>query len=430
MVDNVELDVQFHEFTSFLDGVGLPTEWSPYFPRDYEPLDPAFEESRTGTTTSGSRPETPFSSWLPSAPTGSRLQSSPGESRVTGVESQPYRVSDEVHAHLQECFESFRDVVDPEFAFPSRHALTRYISSFFDGFHPHMPFIHCPTWRMSDHAMELILGLAAIGAQYCFEHRNSEKLFYAGKAILMDRLLHNIDRFGAKTRSLLSVQAMSRSNRPIRRHGHTEQSGGEHDNWEPMDTVRALIALMAYSTWEMKVHLLQEAFALQSLLVDVLRHVGLGEEKQVDNELPTDPAALKAAWHAWIQQEGTRRGKLVAFSFLHTHSIAYNVYPVLRSNEINLRLPCSTKEWTASTALQWQLARQETPKQQQFFQDALSHLLRNRDGATPLDPIPTPLGNYVLLHGLLQRIYIVRDLSLPVMDRLASLPAEEVDKLE
>jgi hypothetical protein len=48
----------------------------------------------------------------------------------------------------------------------------------------------------------------------------------------------------------------------------------------------------------------------------------------------------------------------------------------------------------------------------------------------PLDPIPTALGNYLLLHGLLQRIYIVRDLSLPIMDSSASLPVEEVDKLE
>ena len=46
------------------------------------------------------------------------------------------------------------------------------------------------------------------------------------------------------------------------------------------------------------------------------------------------------------------------------------------------------------------------------------------------DPIPTPLGNYLLLNGLLQRIYLVRDLSLPIMDHSASLPVEEVDKLE
>ncbi|KAG8426241.1 hypothetical protein J3459_008305 [Metarhizium acridum] len=431
--EGIELDAQFHDFTSFLDGVGLPTEWSPYFPRHevYEPVDPALGgngSSRPGTATPRSRPETPLNSWLPSAP-GQPNHLHIVEYRASGAsraDPQPYRVSDLVHAHLQECCESFREVLDQDFVFPSRHALTRYISSFFDGFHPHMPFIHCPTWRMSDHSMELILGLAAIGAQYCFEHRNAEKLFYAGKAILMVRLVHNLNKFGPNTRPFLNLQGVSSGERTA------QARGSDWDAWEPMETVRALIALMAYSTWEMKVSLLHEAFALQGLLVEILRYIGLGEDEgQADNGAPTDDEeGLKAAWHAWIRQEVTRRSKLVAFSFLHTHSIAYNVYPVLRTNEINLRLPCSTREWKATTALQWQLARHETPKQQQFFQDALSHLLRNRDGAAPLDPIPTPLGNYVLLHGLLQRIHIVRDLSLPVMDRLASLPAEEVEKLE
>ncbi len=187
---------------------------------------------------------------------------------------------------------------------------------------------------------------------------------------------------------------------------------------------------MAYATWELKGTLLQEAFTLQGLLVQILRDLGLGEEDEDESEPLSDQISSQTSWYAWIRQESNRRTKLVAFSFLHTHSIAYNVYPVLRSNEINLRLPCSTKEWKATTALQWQLARHETRKQQLFFQDALSLLLRNTDNMAPLDPIPTPLGNYVLLHGLLQRIYIVRDLSLPIMDHMASLPAEEVEKLE
>ncbi len=49
-----------------------------------------------------------------------------------------------------------------------------------------MPFIHCPTWRLPERSLELILGIAAIGAQYCFERRVSERLFYAGKALFME----------------------------------------------------------------------------------------------------------------------------------------------------------------------------------------------------------------------------------------------------
>lgn len=74
-------DAHFREFANFLDGVGLPAEWSPYFhgpDRDHEVTDTTVRMSREGTATPGARnsrtrPGTPFSSWLPSAPTGNRI---------------------------------------------------------------------------------------------------------------------------------------------------------------------------------------------------------------------------------------------------------------------------------------------------------------------------------------------------------------------
>ncbi|KAK2609945.1 hypothetical protein N8I77_003413 [Diaporthe amygdali] len=431
--DAVGFDAHFREFANFLDGVGLPAEWSPYFhrpDRDNELIDPTIRDSRGGSATPGARhsrtrPGTPFSSWLPSAPTGNRISETLPDANSHSVDSdsQPYRISEEQRFRLNAIIETFRDILDPTFRFPSRHALTRYMTSFFEGFHSHMPFIHMPTWRVSEHSVEVVLGIAAIGAQYCFEHRMSERLFHTGKAILMQRLARESDKFGPKTGSFLHLHSLSPQQCESR--AVPDRDWGW---WEPIETVRALIALMGYATWEPSVRLVQEAFALQALLAQVLREIGLHEEDLP--QLPADQTTTQAAWHAWVRQESVRRAKLIAFSFMHTHSIAYNVYPVLRSNEVGLRLPCSTGEWKAQTAQQWQAARRETGKQQLLFQDALSLLLRNTDGTAPLDPIPTPLGNYLLLHGLLQRIYIVRDLSLPVMDHSASLPSEEVDKLE
>jgi hypothetical protein len=290
-----------------------------------------------------------------------------------------------------------------------------------------MVFIHIPTWRVLDSPLELLLSIAALGAQYSFEHSNSERLFHAGKAVLFERLFHERDKFGPKTTSLLSMQAGSIQRQPHETRGSVSSSISSEDCglWEPIETVRALINLMGYATWEPKESLLQEAFALQSLLAQVLRDLGMEEEEEPESS--SDLASLQSSWLAWVHQESVRRAKLIAFSFIHIHSVAYNVYPALRSNELHLRLPSSTKEWKAQTAVQWQSARRV--KQQLHFQDALGRLLRN-DCAIALDPIPTPLGNYVLLHGLLQRIYIVRDLSLPIMDHSASLPPEEVEKLE
>ncbi|KAI1854776.1 hypothetical protein JX265_002413 [Neoarthrinium moseri] len=422
----------FRDFANFLDGVGLPPEWSPYFsaPEPEEDLvDPQLREPGTDAATPiprTGRSGSPFSTWLPSAPHGSRIAEVNSDNRPRGVDtdSQPFRVTEDQHARLAVYLDSFRGVVNDEFVLPSRHALTRYITSYFQGFHLHMPFIHQQTWRVLDSPLELVLAIATMGAQYSFEHRNSERLFQAGKAVLLERLLHESEKFGPKTSSFLSMhnyyplgaRALS-SSRPKRDSGP----------WEPVDTVRALIILMGYATWERKEKFVAEAFSLQSLLVQVLRDVGLLERSDPDS--PMESASPQTAWLAWVRQESVRRTKLIAFTFLHTHSVAYNVYPVLRSNEIHLRLPCSTGEWRALNAVQWKAARRDLRKEQLNFQDALSLLLRH-DGSAPLDPIPTPLGNYCLLHGLLQRIHIVRDLSLPIMDHSASLPGEEVNKLE
>ncbi|KAH7034715.1 uncharacterized protein B0I36DRAFT_239299 [Microdochium trichocladiopsis] len=428
----------FREFANFIDGVGLPAEWSPYFqgPDFNEEVLDNQAQPATGTSTPGGRngrPGTPFGCWLPSVPGGSRIADPYSDTREEkGL--HPLRVNDEQRAYIQLQLEAFQDVISPDFRLPSRHALTRYVISYFQGWHLHMPFLHEPTWRIIKCPVELVLAVATVGAQYSFEHRVSEKLFYAAKAVLAKRLESDRSSLGIHTSSFLATKRQSHLGIGSRSSLDEREPPGNPEDWRLIDAVSTLVILMGYATWEVKGTLLAEAFSLQSLLVQVLRDVGLHEDEEsirVPTFNPSDPASLHSAWLMWANQESSRRSKLIAFTFLHTHSVAYNVYPVLRTNEVNLRLPCATREWKAHTAEQWQLARQNAGKEQLNFQAALSSLLRHsEDSAAPLDPIPTPLGNYVLLHCLLQRIHIVRDLSLPIMDQTASLPAEEVIKLE
>ncbi|ORY69941.1 uncharacterized protein BCR38DRAFT_502903 [Pseudomassariella vexata] len=426
----------FREFAAFLDGVGLPAEWSPYFQKpEPEPenslIDPELRESRaTSVAAAGrsGRAGTPFNYWLPSAPGEDRLAEANCDTRIHDIKieaPQPLRVTEDQRFRLATQLDSFRNVVDPDFRLPSRHTLTRYITSYFQGFHLHLPFIHQQTWRIVDTPLELVLAAATMGAQYCFEHRNSERLFQAAKAILLERLVHETGngRLGPKTSAALNLH-----NNPSLVVSLSSASDRDRGPWEPIDSIRAMVILMGFATWEPREHFVAEAFSLSSLLVQVLRDVGLDEDAGTENV--AEFTIPQVDWLAWVRRESIRRSKLIAFTFLHIHSVAYNVYPVLRSNEVRLRLPCSTGEWKAPTASQWQLARRDTCKEQLNFQDALSLLLKHSNGTATLDPIPTPLGNYVLLHGLLQRIHIVRDLSLPIIDQSASLPAEEVNKLE
>jgi len=255
----------------------------------------------------------------------------------------------------------------------------------------------------------------AIGAQYRFEHRNAERIFHVAKAILHERMSRD---------SRIASQAAYSMPMGVHPYTHNGSDGNGAVSTMPrqMEVISCLLVLMSYATWE-RAGLVQEAFQLQGQLVQHLRDVGLTEPH-------SGPRAQVLDWYEWAGQESIRRTKLISFCFIHIHSVAYNVYPSLRSSEIHLRLPCSTREWTANSASEWEAAQRDRGPQQLFFQDALTFLLQKSRSATPVEPIPAPLGNYILLHGLLQRIHIVSELSLPNGNYSASLPTEELNKIE
>jgi hypothetical protein len=334
----------------------------------------------------------------------------------------PLKVTEEQRQRLAFALEEFRNVI-PDFVLPSRHTLSRYLTSFFDGFHSHLPFMHAPTLRINNHAPELILGICTVGAQYRQEHRNAEKLFYTGRAVLLERMVRE-PHVPLTGYSNITVQVPISHSLHITEGILPPEAAAGANAWRQIESIRTLLALMAYASWEPKEELMQEAFSLQSMLVRSLRDFGLAENVTVA------PRHTPLQWHEWAEEESIRRTRIISFCFVHIHSIAYNVYPMLRSSEIHLRLPCATKEWKATTASEWEAIQREANPPPLFFQEALAILLQPSRTTVVPDPIPTPLGNYILLHGLLQRIHLVSEPSLPTGDHASSLPTEELNRLE
>jgi hypothetical protein len=172
---------------------------------------------------------------------------------------------------------------------------------------------------------------------------------------------------------------------------------------------KTLLILVGFATWERK-DMLQQAFALRGLLVQCLRDNGLKEQ---ETTAVTGSMPRSAMWDQWLQQESSRRTKLVAFCYINVHSVAYNIHPLLWSSELHLRLPCCTSDWQATSATQWMALQREGKEDQMPFQQALSVLLQGTTRVESVHPIPSPIGNYILLHALLQRIHVVRELSFP-----------------
>lgn len=73
---DITVDDHFREFASFIDGIGLPAEWSPYF---QETLVSGAAVENDASVNRKSRSGTPFSCWLPSATSEGRPAESFGD---------------------------------------------------------------------------------------------------------------------------------------------------------------------------------------------------------------------------------------------------------------------------------------------------------------------------------------------------------------
>ncbi|KAL4901990.1 hypothetical protein BDW74DRAFT_187005 [Aspergillus multicolor] len=249
---------------------------------------------------------------------------------------------------------------------PSTSALTRYLAGYFTSFYPHVPFTHTPTFRLEACTPELCLAMMAVGAIDRFETRAAMQLFHYAKALLLDTQRHKAHMV-------------------------------PFANVSSVDEVQCLLCLAHFATWQNNPSLNSEATVLQSLLVQALRVDGLEERTETPQPL---------SWEQWAQQESERRTKLFAFCFLGLQNIAYNVPPSIWCDEVDLKLPCSCPEWTAADANTWDILRDNTPRQgeQRRFIEVLNELLSPDMELSHTTTANTPAGNYVLMHGLLQKI--------------------------
>ncbi|KAF7177871.1 hypothetical protein CNMCM7691_006347 [Aspergillus felis] len=256
---------------------------------------------------------------------------------------------------------------------PLCHSLSRFANGFFDGFYPHYPMVHIPTFRIDDGEPEILLAI-------CVQHRTRER-----DPIEDGRMLSNP----------VELETSSHQNHAITSH-HTSHYR------DTMRDARCAFLLIAFATWQKEEDIAREAFDLQSFLARCVRECQLEEAAQPLNADATD-------WRAWIQQETDRRVKLFSFALLTLQSLAFGTPPVILTDEVRVRLPCSCLEWIAPNQEKWAPIRSRPSfREQMLFQDALCHTMKHpQEGGFPnAYPVPSPLANYILLHALIQQILL------------------------
>jgi hypothetical protein len=326
----------------------------------------------------------------------------------------------------------FTHIIPNNFQLPSRLALSRYLAGYVNGFHEHLPFLHTPTISVNNCCIELTLAIAAVGAQYCFEGQKGVELFHVSQSIAMHRIRQRDARLAALHRSADASPGYSNGKSSDMTASETPQSGslsgclglpsrGDADPNLPhedlIQTAQALLLLMAMATWAKHREILREALAIQSVLATLVR----------DDGFKTAPIAQEISWSDWVRRESTIRTKLIVFCFFNLHTIVYNIPSLILASEVELPLPSSAAEYKAPTAAKWkELHARAAPEI--GFQTAFHRLFSRH--ANDASTYNSSLGNYVLVHALLQHIFFTRQITKYRLDHDGNLRADDVTAIE
>lgn len=254
------------------------------------------------------------------------------------------------------------------------------------GFHEHLPFLHIPTISTSSASVELILAIAAVGAQYCREPEKSVQIFHAAQAVAMESIRER-DRRNARHPGLNNEIFFSRPN-----HG---QDASYHSGialqttakllGKPMETAQALLLLMAMATWFEHTTLARAAMTMRSQLESLVHDEGLGPKRPVH----------KTTWENWIEHEGSKRTKFIIYCFFNLHCITFDIPPLILNRTLGMDLPCSEAQWKSTSADDWVQIRQKE-KSEPSFQDASTRLFSGQNVDSETTEIST-LGGYILI---------------------------------
>ena len=341
----------------------------------------------------------------------------------------------------------------PSAQLPSTPVLQKYLDSYIQYFHPHLPFLHLPSLNFEsseynvpsrminphsnlDHAPMtgggwcLMLAITAIGALYDRETTHSRQLFEAGKQMittfLEERRRANLSRTGfghlhqaeAETTPLWLVQAMLL----IVIYGY---NCGDKAAAENAASHCATLVTLARGAELARAHPGFMVMTNGTLNPDIQMNASASGnwDKMVTDTVDNE-------WLQWKIVEERKRTLYAIFVLSSSLVVAYSCAPVVTNTEIWLGLPCDEALWEAENAGSWGglggKADAETP--QALFHAAFGHLLTaaQRQGRTSQtvdtsrglgvnDPSDTDsdlkltsFGSLILIHALHNYIWETR----------------------
>lgn len=386
-----------------------------------EPTRSGFSELPTGPNSGSRRSDSPYSDddtslcndqlpplqkddhaalSLPDNPSQRPCGSSAEHPRVLSA-NYPWHISKDDYQAVVSHVANVRHILPESFSLPSKYVFCRYVEGFFTGSHEHLPFLHFPTVSVAYLSPHLTLAIIAMGAQYRFERARAVTFYRASKSLIDYHIRANLQGKFLGTPRGQNDDAKSAFSADI-------------------EVLQAQVILTTLGIWA-DPELLHDSLAMASQMSLYLRDSGL---------LLDDTPTHDGTWSSWVQLEGQRRTKFIAFMLSNVQTILYNTPPKILNSEItSLYLPWPEELWRASSSAEWKTLLQRWPSCPSFG-DGYAQLFRSQSVHKHHFSLSS-FGNLILVHAVFQQIYLAWEsatcLSLSE-EKGASLPHETLTR--
>ena len=134
---------------------------------------------------------------------------SPGPSQALSAPKAPQVQSDEEYDTIVQNIREFDEEngMQPTFNLQSRKEVNDYLSTYFNLFHHHLPFLHPGSFKPAGVSPPLLLAVLSIGALYTF-NQDQAYMLHIGSKVLVNQFLQNKESFSSRKCPIWTMQSM------------------------------------------------------------------------------------------------------------------------------------------------------------------------------------------------------------------------------
>ncbi|GLI74083.1 hypothetical protein PoHVEF18_002317 [Penicillium ochrochloron] len=240
---------------------------------------------------------------------------SPGPSQALTLPKAP-QIADEMERSLMVERVQSADTLGalPEnFQIPATAALNRYLSTYFNLYHPHLPFLHQQSFKPTSAPTPLLLAVLSIGALYTFE-RDHAFMLHVGSKVLVNQFLQHKENFDSRKCPLWLMQST--------------------------------LLNMVFESWSGDPKGLEWTCSIKSLLANMVAGNRYQLKLRTDARQTSQPSREE-----WIEDESCRRTYFAVYIFFGMLTLTFNHTPAMSFDEFdNLELPSSESLWNLDAA--------------------------------------------------------------------------------